>query len=94
MFAVSCLIVVIVFLATMAPNEPPREALKRLFLNSEATLGQTWLYSGSNFVSTEALHCLVLTSNIPLIVKASTYPALSHGWQDEQSLRAVLENRT
>ncbi len=58
----------------MSTHELPAEALSRMFLDSEAPLGQTWLKSASSPVLAESLHGLALDLNIPLIVKAqNTY---------------------
>jgi hypothetical protein len=75
-FAVShfLLIVDIPAITMSFKKEPTAKVLQRLFLAVDAALGQTWLNSVSTPVSLDALHCLVLDLNIPLMVKArSTY---------------------
>jgi hypothetical protein len=58
----------------MTTKELPVEALARLFLDSDAPLGETWLKMACYTASVESLHALALDANIPSIVKArNTY---------------------
>jgi hypothetical protein len=54
----------------MSSNEPTAEVLQCLFLATDAPICQTWLNSVSTPVLLDALHCLILDLNIPLMVKA------------------------
>jgi hypothetical protein len=86
----------------MSTTELPAEALSRMFLDSKAPLGQTWLKSASALVLAESLHALALDSNIPFTVKAkNTYGHFCMAsqmnkvsrryWKPEPALLAYLQ---
>ena len=69
---VSTIVIVVVasILVTMSSIEPTTEVLERLFLATDAPLGEAWLLSASIPLSSDSLHHLVLTSKIPSIIQA------------------------
>jgi hypothetical protein len=54
----------------MSSIEPSAAALKRLFLDPGAPLGQAWLQMSKILLSTDSLHLLALASQVPPAAKA------------------------
>jgi hypothetical protein len=54
----------------MTSIEPSAEALKRLFLEPGAPLGQAWLQTSKIPLSADSLHLLTLASRVPPAAKA------------------------